>query len=145
VGDSVHLRITLNAADLTSVNPGATDLDIFLWKDGAQVADSTAGGTSEVIDIVDPAPGNYILYIQGWQVVDPPPTGVGYTFHLWDVPRAAGSLAITAAPPSAALGTVANVDATWTGLAPGIYLGAVSHADGTTNFGYTLVEVDNAP
>jgi subtilisin family serine protease len=144
VGDSVHLRITLSAADLTSANPGATDLDIFLWKDGAQVASSTAGGTNEVIDIDDPAPGNYILYIQGWQVVDPPP-GVGYTFHRWDVPRVASSLAIGTAPPSATLGTVGNVDATWTVAGPGNYLGAVSHSDGTTNFGYTLVEVDNTP
>jgi hypothetical protein len=40
---------------------------------------------------------------------------------------------------------VGNVDATWTVAGPGNYLGAVSHSDGTTNFGYTLVEVDNTP
>ena len=142
VGDSAHLRITLNASDLTSVNPGATDIDIFLWKDGVQVASSTSGGTAEQIDIVDPAPGNYILYIQGWQVVDPAP-GVGYTFHLWDVPLASSTLTIASAPTEAVQGTVGNVDATWTVANPGTYLGAVSHSDGTTNFGYTLVEVAN--
>jgi hypothetical protein len=30
-------------------------------------------------------------------------------------------------------------------LAAGDYLGAVSHSDGTSVFGYTLVEVDNTP
>ena len=59
------------------------------------------------------------------------------------VKRAVHPLAITAAPTEAVQGTVANVDATWTGLTPGTYLGAVSHSDGTTNFGYTLVEVSN--
>jgi hypothetical protein len=142
VGDSAHLRITLDATDLTSVNPGATDIDIFLWKDGAQVAASTAGGTSESIDLVDPPPGNYILYIQGWQVVDPAP-GVGYTFHLWDVPLASSTLTIASAPTEAVQGAVGNVDATWTVADLGSYLGAVSHSDGTTNFGYTLVEVTN--
>jgi hypothetical protein len=144
LGDSAHLRITLDTADLTSVDPEATDIDIFLWKDGAQVASSTAGGTSEIIDIVDPEPGEYILYIQGWQVVDPAP-GVGYTFHLWDVPLASGTLSIASAPTEAVQGTVANMDAAWTVTDPGNYLGAVSHSDGTTTFGYTLVEIDNTP
>jgi hypothetical protein len=40
---------------------------------------------------------------------------------------------------------VGSVDVSWTGLASGDYLGAVSHSDGTTTFGYTLVEVDNTP
>jgi hypothetical protein len=144
VGDSAHLRITVDASDLTSVNPGATDLDIFLWKDGVQVTSSTAGGTSEIIDIVDPDPGDYILYIQGWQVVDPAP-GVTYTFHLWDVPLASSTLTIGSAPTEAVQGTVGNVEATWTVADPGAYLGAVSHSDTTTNFGYTLVEVTNTP
>jgi hypothetical protein len=82
--------------------------------------------------------------VHGWQT-----TGitVGYNVHTWTVPATAGggSLTIAAAPPSATLGTMANVDASWAGLTPGNYLGAVSHSDGTTNFGYTLVEVDNTP
>ena len=47
------------------------------------------------------------------------------------------------APTEAVLGTVGNVDATWAVTDPGNYLGAVSHSDGTTTFGYTLVEVAN--
>jgi hypothetical protein len=148
VSNAAHLRITLNTVDLTPPNP-AIDIDLYLYNSaGEEVASSTAGGTTEIIDL-QAAPGQvlndtYTLYVHGWQT-----TGitVSYNIHTWTVPAAAGggSLSIIAAPPSATLGTVANVDATWTGLAPGNYLGAVSHSDGTTNFGYTLVEVDNSP
>jgi subtilisin family serine protease len=144
VSDAAHFRITLNTADLTPAN-AAIDIDLYLYNSvGEEVASSTAGGTAEIIDLRVPANDTYTLYVHGWQT-----TGieVAYNIHTWTVPAAAGggSLAITAAPPSATIGTLANVDATWTGLATGNYLGAVSHSDGTTTFGYTLVEVDNTP
>ena len=41
--------------------------------------------------------------------------------------------------------TVGTVEVGWSGLAAGDYLGAVSHSDGTSVYGYTLVEVDNTP
>ena len=55
-----------------------------------------------------------------------------------------GSLAINSAPASAVQGAIGSVEAGWSGLAPGDYLGAVSHT-GDTPLGYTLVEVDNTP
>ena len=145
VGAAAHLRITLDAADLTGVDANATDLDIFLWKDGAQVAASTAGGTSEIIDLANPVAGEYILYIQGWAVA-PPTATASYTFHRWEVPAAAGggSLAINASPPSATLGALGEIVAGWSGLAPGNYLGVVSHTSDTL-LGQTLVKVDNTP
>jgi subtilisin family serine protease len=138
-----HLRITLNVGDLTGVEPD-TDIDLYLYLGETPVAESTAGGTNEIIDLAAPADGDYTLYVHGWGIL-PPTATAGYTLHTWQVPATAGggSLAITAAPTEAVQGTVANVDATWTGLTPGTYLGAVSHSDGTTNFGYTLVEVSN--
>ena len=42
------------------------------------------------------------------------------------------------------VGTVGTVVASWAGLEPGNYLGAVSHTSDTL-LGYTLVEVDNNP
>ncbi|HET9202917.1 MAG TPA: hypothetical protein VFP67_07205, partial [Acidimicrobiia bacterium] len=90
-----------------------------------------------------PANGDYTLYVHGWGIL-PPTATAGYTLHSWHVPAAAGggSLSVTG-PTEAVQGTVANVDASWVGLVPGTYLGAVSHSDGTTLFGYTLVEVTN--
>ncbi|MGH8870446.1 MAG: S8 family serine peptidase, partial [Acidimicrobiia bacterium] len=143
---SAHLRITLDATDLTGVDPNATDIDLYLFRGGVPVAASTSGGTAEVIDIELPQDGDYILYVHGWQLA--PPTAVaGYTFHRWDVPLAAGggSLAIDAAPVSATQGTVGTVEIGWNGLPVGSYLGAVSHSDVTRVFGYTLVEVETGP
>jgi subtilisin family serine protease len=144
VSNAAHFRITLNTADLTPANT-AIDIDLYLYNSaGQRVASSTAGSTAEIIDLQAPPNDTYTLYVHGWQT-----TGitVGYNVHTWTVPATAGggSLTIAAAPPSATLGTMANVDASWAGLTPGNYLGAVSHSDGTTNFGYTLVEVDNTP
>ena len=141
---SAFLRITMGEDDLTSVDPAATDIDLYLYRGGELVAQSTAGGTDELIELEAPADGDYTLYVHGWQVVDPPP-GVGYTFHLWDVPTAASTLSINpATPTTAVLGTIGTVVVDWTGLTPpGRYLGAVSHSDGTTNFGLTMVEVDS--
>jgi hypothetical protein len=53
-------------------------------------------------------------------------------------------LAINTAPASATQGAIGTVEAGWSGLAPGNYLGAVSHT-GDTLLGYTLAEVDNTP
>ena len=51
---------------------------------------------------------------------------------------------INSAPTSATQGAVATVEAGWSGLEAGNYVGAVSHTSDTL-LGYTLVEVDNTP
>ncbi len=139
---SAQLRITMDITDTTGA--ATNDIDLFLFKGDEQVAASTAGGIDEQIDIELPGDGEYTLYVHGWQVAEPDP-GVGYTFHVWDVPLATGgSLSITAAPTEATQGTVGTVEATWTGVTPsGSYLGAVSHSDPSGILGLTLVEVDS--
>ena len=143
VTGAAFLKITLNTADLTPANP-AIDIDLYLYNSaGEEVAFSVAGGTAEEILLEAPADDTYTLYVNGWQT-----TGltVGYNLHTWQVPvtPGGGSLIINAAPPSATLGAVGTVEAGWSGLATGDYLGAVSHT-GDTLLGYTLVEVDNTP
>jgi hypothetical protein len=144
VADASFLRITLNTADLTPPN-GAIDIDLYLYNSaGEEVASSGAGSTDETIQLEAPANDTYTLYVHGWQTTG---VTVGYNLHTWQVPAApgGGSLIINASPPSATQGTVGIVEAGWSGLAEGNYLGAVSHSDGTTNLGYTLVEVANTP
>ena len=144
VTGAAFLKITLNTADLTPPN-SAIDIDLYLYNGAEEVAFSVAGGTAEEILLEAPADGTYTLYVNGWQT-----TGltVGYTLHTWQVPAAAGGGTLTLGPnpppASATAGTVGTVEASWAGLAPGNYLGAVSHT-GDTLFGHTLVEVDNTP
>jgi hypothetical protein len=143
VADAAFLKIALNAADLTPAKP-AIDIDLYLYNSaGEEVAISASGGTGEEIVLDAPANDTYTLYVHGWQT-----TGitVAYNLHTWLVPAAAGggSLAINTAPASATQGAIGTVEAGWSGLAPGNYLGAVSHT-GDTLLGYTVVEVDNRP
>jgi hypothetical protein len=137
---SAFFRVALDTADLTP-SDDAIDIDLYLYKDGEEVASSTAGGTVELIDLESPEDGDYVLYVHGWET-----TGltVGYGIHTWDVPLApdAGSLDITAEPTDAVLGATETIQVAWTGLDPGTaYLGAVGHNDGDGLFDLTLVEV----
>jgi hypothetical protein len=136
---SLFYRITLTTADLTPPN-SAIDLDLFLYKDGAQVAVSGAGSTNELIELAAPEDGDYVLYVHGWQT-----TGieVGYSLNTWNVPSAeGGSLSVLSEPEDAVLGATETITVGWSGLEPGgQYLGAVSHHDGDSQIGLTLVEV----
>ncbi|HEX6300176.1 MAG TPA: S8 family serine peptidase, partial [Acidimicrobiia bacterium] len=137
---SAFFRITLATGDLTPPDP-AIDLDLFLYKDGQQVALSGAGSTDELIELVSPEDGAYTLYVHGWQT-----TGleVGYSVNTWDVSAAAdsGSLSILGEPEDATAQTTETITVGWSGLAAGEqYLGAVSHHDADSMIGLTLVEV----
>ena len=54
-----------------------------------------------------------------------------------------GSLAVDSAPASAVIGATETVDISWSGLAPGTHLGAVSHTGDSGLMGLTRVEVEN--
>ncbi len=116
------------------------DLDVFVFDPaGNFVAQSTAGGTSELIDIADPVDGVWTVFIHGWQTVGP---DAAYDLSTWIVPDAASSLSVTAAPASATIGVPGTVDVEWAGLtAGGAYLGAVSHSDASGVIALTLVDV----
>lgn len=127
--------------------PGATeegaDLDLFLYDpDGKQVAASTNGGTDELIEIVNPAPGTWKLYVHGWLTSE---DGSNYDLFNWVVSATpGGNLSINSAPSSATIGTTGTIEVGWTGATAGEWhLGAVSHSDGGGVIGLTLVEVDN--
>jgi hypothetical protein len=140
LSNSALLRITLTTEDLTPPNT-AIDLDLYLYKDGEQVALSGAGSTAEEIQLTLPEDGTYTLYVHGWET-----TGleVGYSVNTWDVPLEAdaGSLSIISEPEGATAGATETITVGWSGLATGEnYLGAVSHNDAEGIIGLTVVEV----
>ena len=73
-----------------------------------------------------------------------PSAPLAYAVDFWSVPLTpgGGSLSIDSAPASATLGTTGTVDVSWSGLATGSYLGAVSHTGDAGLLGLTLVNVD---
>ncbi|MGH8872404.1 MAG: S8 family serine peptidase [Acidimicrobiia bacterium] len=140
LSNSAFFRLTLDTADLTPPDP-AIDLDLYLYKDGEQVASSTSGSTAEQIELTSPEDGTYTLYVHGWQTIG---LTVGYGMHTWDVPLPAdaGTLTIVSEPADAVLGATETIVAGWSGLDPGTnYLGAVGHNDIDGLFDLTLVEV----
>jgi subtilisin family serine protease len=133
-------RLTLDTSDLTPPN-SAIDLDLYLYKDGEQVASSTAGGTAESMELMFPESGDYVLYVHGWQTAG---STVAYSAHTWDVSLEAdsGSLVINSEPEDAVLAETATIEIGWSGLdAGGNYLGAVGHHDGSGLLDLTMVEV----
>jgi subtilisin family serine protease len=130
-----------------AIPPEATeadaDLDVYVFDpSGTLVASSTKGGTDEQVDIDSPDDGTWTVWVHGWST---PGGDSDYTMYSWAISATpGGSLSIDAAPTSATLGQTGTVDLSWTGASLGQwFLGAVSHNQGGTVLGLTLVEVDN--
>ncbi len=149
-GANLH-QFTLTDASLfrIAIPPEGTepnaDLDVYVVGPNGEEFASTAGGTAELVDIVDPADGTWKVYVHGWQTVGP---DSDYTMWSWAVPNApGGSLSIGSAPASAVEGATGTVVVDWSGLGTGTpgdwYLGAVSHTGPSGLMGRTFVNVDN--
>ncbi|HQD61962.1 MAG TPA: hypothetical protein PLS37_12260, partial [Propioniciclava tarda] len=123
--------------------PDPTDLDIYLFGPGGTlVGASTNGGTHESILLNSPADGTYTMVIHGWSVGVTP---LQFDLRSWLVPAAdgAGSLTVSSgASTTATIGGTSTVGITWAGLTAGEeYLGSVTHRNGTTVVGRTVVAV----
>lgn len=132
-------RFAMNQGDVTG---DGTDLDVFVYgPSGNLVASSTSGGTSELIEIVDPEPGTYDLYVHGWGVGATP---VDFDFHSWTVDGTPDApLEVTDAPESATIGDIGTVSYDWSGAGTGTAIGVLEHTDGTDVLGVTQVHVTN--
>lgn len=123
--------------------PGDDDIDLFLENSsGTIIAASTNGGTDELIELVLPPDDTYTLVVHGWGMPNAP---LAYSVSTWAVPLAAGTgpLVIDSAPAAASNGSSGTVSTSWSGLAPGSYLGAVSHTGDTGLLGLTLISVES--
>ena len=123
--------------------PDPTDLDLYLYgPDGSLVATSTGGGTNELIRLQAPADGTYKLVIHGWAVGATPVTA---DVRSWLVPVSGGngSLTVTSGgSTTATIGGTHSVGIAWSGLTAGEeYLGSVTHHNGATVVGRTVVSV----
>ena len=107
---------------------------------GDLVGQSTNGGTDELIELQLPANDTYTLAVHGWAVAAP--TGLAFSMQSWLVPLASGGSLSVVAPSVAVSGAGASIPASWAGLTPGSYLGAVSHSDASGVIALTVVAVD---
>lgn len=141
-----YLRVAIAGTD-----PGAIDdLDLYLrcpddaCPNGDASLASATSDSPEIIDILDPPAGQYIIDVHGYQTDDSAGgAGAGFEVGVWQVNGTTNLGSLTATPSGgAALGSTGQVGLSWTGLAAGsLYLGLVSHGNGTEQFGNTLIEI----
>ena len=134
---TMHLRASL----FDGSTDGADDLDLYLFNpDGDLVAVSGTATSTEQVDAVNPAAGDWKVVVHGWQTDGP---DSNYTLFSWALGSApAGNLAV-AAPASAVVGQTAQVDITWSGLTAGTrYLGAVRYTNGSSEIDRTVVAIN---
>jgi subtilisin family serine protease len=101
------------------------DLDLYVYSGSTLVDLSASAAGDERVTLVDPAPGTYTVYVNGYD------TGGGgqYTYTQWAVPAVdANNLTVSDNVP-ATLAVPLDVTASWSGLdATKRWLGVISYA-----------------
>jgi subtilisin family serine protease len=134
---TTYARFSLFDADVT---PGA-DIDLYVYNSaGTLVAASGNGGSNEEANLVNPAAGNYTVYIHGWGV----PGGTSpYKLHTWLLGSAAAGNMTVSGPTTAVIGATGAITLGFSGLTPGVkYLGSVAYAGTSGLPNPTIVRVD---
>jgi len=136
--DQAYARFSL----FDDYTDGNDDLDLYVYfPNGAFAGGSGSGTSAEQVNLLFPPPGDYYVFVHGWQTDGP---DANYTLFSWSFSATPGSsnMSVTA-PTSATTGETASVEVDWSGLDGGTkYLGGVSHsADGTLK-ALTVIGVD---
>jgi subtilisin family serine protease len=118
--------------------PTGNDLDMYVYKGSTLVGSSGSGTSQEIVNLTNPEPGAYTVYVHGWQTLGAGTTS--YTLFSWLLDgTSAGNMTVTA-PSSATIGVSASLGLTYSGLAAATrYLGAVDYKNGATTIGSTIV------
>ena len=127
-----------------NVSP-ASDIDLYVYAGtpgalGALVGASGTGTSNEEVNLVNPAAGNYTVFVHGWGV----PGSASFRLFSWLLgTSAAGNMAVSA-PAAATTGGTGAIGLTFSGLTAGTrYLGSVAYTNGTDEIAPpTIVRVD---
>ena len=125
---AVHIPANTKLArfdvDATS---NSDDLDLYVYKDGKFLTYSASGSADEQVTLSDPAEGDYIAYVNGFDTSH----GGTYAYTQWLVPAAdAGNLTVDD-NVAVTLATPTQLTAHWSGLTAGLrYLGYIQYGTG---------------
>jgi subtilisin family serine protease len=117
----------------------APDLDMRVFR-GTTLVGSSGGATSqEQVNFTNPVAATYTVVVDGFDTGGGP---ASFTLFTWVLGTAdAGNMTVSA-PTTAVLGQTGTISLSFSGLAPGMYLGSVVY-DGTTGMpNPTIVVVD---
>jgi len=121
---------------------GSDDLDLQVQgPDSAGfpfVAFSGSATSEEEINLVDPDPGFYAVFVIHFATVNPV---TDYDLFFWDSGPDLGNMTVTA-PSTVSIGTE-TIGVSWSGLTAGVkYLGGVLFGDSGGDVGRTVVRID---
>jgi hypothetical protein len=134
---STYARFSLFDGDVAA----GSDIDLYVYgPTGAFVGGSGNGGSDEEVNVVNPAPGTYFVFMHGWGL----PTGTSpFKLHFWALgSTSAGNMTVTA-PATATIGATGTIGLSFSGLAAGTkYLGSVVYGGAAGLPNPTIVRVD---
>ena len=117
----------------------AGDIDLFVFIGGTLVGQSTGGTSEEVVNLLNPTPATYDACLDGFATANPSNT----TLFTWVLGSTAAGNMTVSAPASATIGTIGNINLTFSGLTPGTkYLGSVAYIGVAGLPNPTIVRVD---
>ena len=148
------LRVALFSAD--ELTDADADLDLYLYYCGVSgapcvlfdqppyAASVTADTTDELIDVLKPMTGKWLIDVHGYRTADGNPADFRLYVWAFGSDLAADNLALTNVPALAEPGVTTDIAASWNSLPDGLWLGGVTHygIDGAA-LGTTIIEVDN--
>jgi len=132
---TTYARFQLFDAD---VAPNS-DIDLCVFRGTTSVGSSTSGTSAEVVNLLNPMAATYTVVVHGWGV----PGSSPFKLHTWVLGSTAAGNMTVSAPSSATIGTIGNINLTFTGLVPGTkYLGSVAYSGVAGLPNPTIVRVD---
>jgi hypothetical protein len=121
------------------------DLDLWVYRvndDGdEELVDLSADGDAdEQVTLVDPEPGTYVAYVNGFAT----PGGGGYVWSQWVVGSAdAGNASVSPTSTPVTIGQKVTFTVSWSGLDTAKrWLGFLNLGNGTEDIGGTVVSVN---
>ena len=122
-----------------NVSP-ASDIDLYVLNSANQIVAASGGGTSnEEANLLNPAAGNYTVWVHGFNV----PGTANYTLFSWVLGTASNGKMVVSAPAAAVQGTTGAIGLTFNGLTAGTkYLGSVAYGGVAGLPSPTIVRVD---
>ena len=130
---------------------GNDDLDLYVYfcpADGSPCSElgNSGGPTSqEQFNVLFPGPGEFVIYVHGFDTDASNGNGTTYDFVIWSlgVDDVVGNMSVTS-PSMVTAGNTFDLTVDWSGLVPDtLYLGAISHTTPEGLVGLTLVNIGN--
>jgi hypothetical protein len=130
--DTKHYTVTVPAGTIAArfsldSDDDTADLDLFVYKGGAFVDLSASGSADEQVTMLDPEPGTYDIYVNGFTT-----PGGTTTYKLANFvldAASAGNASVTPNPAAATIAQPLTLHANWTGLDPAKRWFGVIHYD----------------